>query len=162
MIGEEWRAIPGWEGHYEASSLGRVRSLERVDSAGRRVRGRVLSPSVRRSGYLHVLLWRGGRSETRYVHRLVTLAFVGPCPETLEVCHLDGDPGNNRIENLRYDTSSANHLDAVRHGTHHNASKTHCLNGHPFDDSNTHLAPSGQRVCRACNRMRMRKGRSAA
>lgn len=44
-------------------------------------------------------------------------AFVGPCPEGLEVCHLDGDPLNNRLSNLRYDTRSANNLDKVGHGT---------------------------------------------
>jgi DNA-binding transcriptional regulator YiaG len=51
------------------------------------------------------------------VHRLVLLAFVGPCPPGMEGCHNDGNPANNRIENLRWDTHDANMKDAIRHGT---------------------------------------------
>jgi len=53
----------------------------------------------------------------RQVHRLVLDAFVGPCPDGLEACHLDGDAGNNRVSNLRWDTSKANTDDMRRHGT---------------------------------------------
>jgi hypothetical protein len=51
-----------------------------------------------------------------YTHRLVLLAFVGPCPEGLEGCHNDGDPSNNRLDNLRWDTRESNMADQIKHG----------------------------------------------
>jgi hypothetical protein len=59
----------------------------------------------------------GGRSQTTAVHRIVLEAFVGPCPEGMECCHNDGNPRNNNVTNLRWDTRSANQMDSVRHGT---------------------------------------------
>lgn len=59
-----------------------------------------------------------GRSRTFKIHRLVLEAFVGPCPEGMECCHNDGDPANNHVGNLRWDTHRNNLADKVRHGTH--------------------------------------------
>lgn len=90
-------------------------------------------------------------------------AFVGPCPEGMEVCHNNGDCTDNRLENLRYDTKSANMLDRVRHGTHHNANKTQCLRGHLFTEENTKRTAKGGRACRTCiaQKQRRRKTRAA-
>lgn len=65
-------------------------------------------------------LYRGSRpSQTRFkVAVLVLLAFVGPRPKGMECCHNDGDPENNSLDNLRWDTHSSNVYDAIRHGTH--------------------------------------------
>ena len=51
------------------------------------------------------------------MHRLVMLAFVGPCPDGMEVCHKDGVSTNSLLSNLRYDTHVGNYVDAIRHGT---------------------------------------------
>lgn len=70
-----------------------------------------------RHGYPAVILSRDGRPSTRLVHRLVMEAFVGPRPPGLVCCHNDGNPANNHLSNLRYDTPSANQRDRALHGT---------------------------------------------
>src|SRR5690606_32157657 len=82
---------------------------------------------------------------------LVAAAFLGPRPEGSEVCHINGDPADNRVENLRYGSRSENVLDQVRHGVHNNARKTHCKNGHAFTPENTMRRSEGGRRCRTCN-----------
>lgn len=59
------------------------------------------------------------------MHRLVLEAFAGPCPEGLECCHNDGNPANNRLENLRWDTRQANMDVLLRHGTRRLGSRAH-------------------------------------
>lgn len=108
-MNEIWRSVIGWEGLYEVSDQGRVRSLRRDT--------RTMSPGRKGSGYLYVNLARGGARRTRHVHRLVLEAFVGPCPAGCETRHLDGDPANNRLENLAWGTSAENKQDQRRHGT---------------------------------------------
>lgn len=150
MDGEEWRAIPGYEGAYEVSSRGRVRSLDRVDSYGRRRRGKDRRLAKQRSGHLTVALSRDGENVSYGVHRLVLLAFVGPCPDGMECCHWNDVPWDNRLVNLRWDTRSANQLDSVRNGTQHLARVTHCPYGHEYTDENTYRYPGGNRACNTC------------
>ena len=118
---EQWRAIPGWEGTYEVSNLGRVRSVDRVvhfsDGRVRRYPATLRAAHTDGFGYLKVTLKGSGRNVRMLVHQAVALAWIGPRPDGLEVCHYDGDKANNRAANLRYDTRAANHADAVRHGT---------------------------------------------
>lgn len=148
---ETWLPIPGYAGTYEVSSLGRVRSFRRRNP-------RVLSQWVTRTGHLKVRI--GGRSETgRYVHQLVLSAFVGPRPEGMIARHLNGDPTDNRPENLAWGTHSENNYDAVRHGTHAESSRTHCKRGHEFSPENTR-EHDGTRFCRTCARDWMRKVRT--
>jgi hypothetical protein len=78
---------------------------------------RPLKPTAQHRGHLAVCLVRGGRKHTRHVHRIVLEAFVGPYPEGLECCHNDGDPANNRLDNLRWDTHQATMDDMLRNGT---------------------------------------------
>src|SRR3954454_19962452 len=75
-----------------------------------------LKPIGTRRGHLAVNLHRDGRKSRRYIHRLVLEAFVGPRPPRLVCCHWDGDPANNRLENLRWDTQKSNCDDMLRHG----------------------------------------------
>lgn len=115
---EHWRAIPGWEGHYEVSDQGRVRSLDRLVRHGRgdamrHRKGQLLQPGRKASGHLSVVL---GSSGSHDVHVLVLLAFVGPRPTGQEARHADDDPGNNRLCNLSWGTRSQNMYDAVRNG----------------------------------------------
>lgn len=150
---EVWAEIPDLVG-YEASDLGRIRSIDRVvnysnGGSGRYV-GQVMKLTVHRSGHLYVRLHR----RPHQAHRLVLLAFVGPCPEGMECCHRDGNPANNRLTNLRWDTLSANRLDRVRHGTHHFAKLTCCRRQHPLAEPNlvrSSLA-QGRRQCLSCHR----------
>lgn len=109
---------------------------------------RVLTPSVSR-GYHRVTLLRDGKRHHWMLHRLVLLTFVGPCPPGMEGCHNDDDKSNNALTNLRWDTSSANHLDRTRNGGNHNALKTHCPQGHPYTPDNTYMS-GGSRKCRTC------------
>ena len=124
MVKVEWRRIPGWTDLYEVSDDGRVRSLDRrivVPNpygvlAARTYAGRELKLFVTGKGYPSVKLSRPGqRPVTVYVHEAVTTAFLGPRPVSLETCHGNGVPSDNRLENLRYDTCRANALDAQRH-----------------------------------------------
>jgi hypothetical protein len=148
----EWRPIPGYEGLYEASDDGQVRSLPRRDWRGRVLSGRVLKTHRNSSGYPIVSLCTRGKPRTIYVHQLVAAAFIGPRPAGTETRHLDGDQLNNRAGNLVYGTASENKLDTVRHGTHPQSSKTHCPQRHEYDEANTYIAPDGGRACRTCGR----------
>lgn len=116
---EEWRDIPGYEGRYQVSNLGRVRSLDRrvpcCCGATRLMRGRVLKPaSSKRDPHLSVVLGHGAAGSL--VHKLVALAFLGACPVGQEVRHLDGNPQNNRADNLAYGTRTENILDVYHVG----------------------------------------------
>lgn len=159
---EEWRPIPGYEGTYEASTLGRIRALDRVTDRGRRWKGRIMTPVALRNGYLIVTLWRDGSQRTPLVHRLVLSAFVGEPQEGQEARHANGDRADNRIANLSWGTHSENQYDQVAHGTHHHASLDQCPSGHPYDDENTYVYPGRpHRGCRACRRENGRKWRAA-
>lgn len=152
-VAEEWRPVVGWESSYEISSLGRVRSLSRM-TASRPVNGRILKPqkNPRRNNYLHVRLSQGERGRTAKIHVMVAEAFLGERPDGCDIRHLDGDPTNNAVANLRYGTKSENMQDAIRHGTQHNASKTSCPRQHPYDEANTWVDQHGHRFCRECAR----------
>ena len=161
--GEHWKPVNGYEGIYEVSSHGRVRSLDRVvtrsDGKVYRYKGKVLSEGLsKRGGYRLVSLWDQGKGQTRHVHSLVAEAFIGTRPEGTEVCHNDGNPANNHLDNLRYGTPSENKLDQVLHGTHYNTAKTHCPRGHElFAENITRSAAKlGRRNCLACDRARAR------
>ena len=106
---EIWRPVPDWEGLYEVSNHGRVRSLDRIDARGRRWPGRIMQGSRDRTGwYTKVSLSFGQRIERPYVHRTVAEVFLGPCPPGMVVNHIDGDKTNNHIDNLEYLTHRAN------------------------------------------------------
>lgn len=154
-----WRRHPVHT-HYEASSDGRIRSVDHdtlrrnqhgwytVTYRGRELR---LSPMNKR-GYLG---FHTGDKRTRAVHRFVCEAFHGMPPAPgYEVLHVNGDCADNRSANLRWGTAAENQQDRVRHGRHHEANKTHCPSGHEYTEANTYRPPSSptERVCRACRR----------
>jgi hypothetical protein len=108
---EEWRDIEGFDGLYQVSSLGSVRSFRRSPD------GAILKPG-NTHGYMFVCLYKApGAKDQRYVAHLVADAFLGPKPDGMQVCHNDGDTKNNRLKNLRYDTPKKNSGDKVLHGT---------------------------------------------
>lgn len=152
-MSEQWLPIAGYEGIYEVSDLGRIRSLDRLDARGRRRTGRMRSARRQPSGHLTVSLCRDRSQRVFLVHHLVLLAFIGPRPAGMEGCHRNDIGDDNRLENLRWDTRSANALDCVRNGGHAMANKTHCPEGHPYTPANTYVYPAGNRACRECRRI---------
>lgn len=117
---EEWRRIPEYEGLYEVSDSGRVRSLDRIitDRIGRvrRLRGCILRPS-QVHGRPFVLLSKECEERNFRCAVLVARAFIGERPDGMELCHEDGNSANDRLDNLVYKTHQANMDDLQRHGT---------------------------------------------
>lgn len=108
---ETWRAIPGHEGWYEASSEGRVRAVQRPIRGGarcfREAYPLILTPLAYKKGYFKIQLGRcnGTRAKRReYLHRIIYRTFVGPIPSNRSINHVDGDKGNNRLANLELAT----------------------------------------------------------
>lgn len=116
-----WRSVPGYEGIYEVSSSGDVKSIARLIPRSRNgakaVPELIKKPVITRCGYLRVRLWKNGESKDWAVHRLVALAFIGPAPWGHEVCHANGVKTDNCIENLRWCTKEENCSDRKLHGT---------------------------------------------
>lgn len=121
---EEWRDVPGFEGLYQVSDLGRVRSLDRITPAGpggvgRAIRrGKILSPKVRPDGYLHAVLCEGGAKRYLLVSRMVASAWHG-APPTVKHEAAHGALGKkvNTPQNLRWATREENERDKIRDGT---------------------------------------------
>jgi hypothetical protein len=160
---EEWRPIAGFEASHEVSNLGRVRSIDRwtVAKDGRRTfrRGRLLTLTThKRGGYWVAVLNYPGVEKKATVHRLVCRAFNGEPFEGAVVRHLNGDPKDNRPENLKWGTCAENTADIIRHGRNHWLNKTECKYGHKFTDANTRrvITPTGGQIrnCRECARIR--------
>lgn len=151
---EQWRPIPGFNGHYEASDLGRVRSTDRIiafrGGGQRLLRGKPLRAAMDRYGYEHVVIYRDKRPISAKVHRLVLETFVGPRPDGMECCHKDGDPANNTLRNLRWGSHSSNVRDTIAHGNHNHANSPRCVRGHLLTGANLgQKRPAGRR-CRTC------------
>ena len=112
MEEEVWKPIPDYEGLYEASSEGRIRSVNRevAGKAGsvRILKGKVLKPAMTRDDYLQVQLCKGGEVKKFYVHRLVWMAFNGEIPDGYEVNHINEDKTNNKLENINLLTHKEN------------------------------------------------------
>lgn len=113
MLGEQWKTVAGYEGLYEVSDLGRVRSLDRLVAYKRTGgvmlrRGRLLAGALDKAGYAHLVLCKEGKQKTLYFSRLVAQAFV-PNPDNLpDVHHKDFDKTNNSSRNLVWTTHQQN------------------------------------------------------
>lgn len=116
-MSEVWRDITGYEGYYQVSSEGRVKSLERtfIDKSGRKqtVKERILKPGMDRGGYLIVDLCDGGKRKRFKVHRLVCQAFHDNPENKPCVNHIDENKTNNAASNLEWSTAKEN----CNHGT---------------------------------------------
>lgn len=157
---ETWLPIPGWDGCYEVSDLGHVRSLPRTvlgrNGVSQPVRGRMLAlcSNNRGQGYFVVHLKRNKARTPMTVHRAVLEAFRGPRAPGQVARHLDGDAKNNRLENLAWGTPSENSQDTLLHGQNEKANRTHCVRNHVLAEPNLTLQSlkTGHRGCLACHR----------
>lgn len=120
LMTEEWRDIPGYEGVYQASNLGRIKSLDVVMElrSGPFIhKGRVLKlRQGTTSPYLLVSLSNSGKRKMHLVHRLIALTYIENNDSKPEVNHINGNKFDNRPENLEWVTSSENKLHAYEQG----------------------------------------------
>jgi hypothetical protein len=117
---ENWKDIEGYEGMYQVSDLGRIRSLDRYVRNSKTMsikKGRVLKLHNHVNGYLRVSLCRDGSERYTMVHRIVANAFIGGQPgESFVVMHLNDCKKDNRAENLKWGTNQENSMDAYLKG----------------------------------------------
>ena len=122
---EVWKDIPGYEGHYQVSNFGRVKSVERISTTGQRLSEKVMKTCRDRGGYDFIGLWLDGRKKNFKIHRLVIETF-NPIDgmENLDCNHIDEDKTNNRLENLEWMTRKEN----LNYGAHNKKiSEAHSL-----------------------------------
>lgn len=112
---EEWREIPSTDGYYEASSLGRIRRVKRINGLPKNP-PKILKPTPKPDGYLAFTACFNSREKPMTVHKAVAEAFHGPRPEGMECCHKNGFQLNNASSNLRWGTKAENTADTRKHG----------------------------------------------
>ncbi|QOP49053.1 NUMOD4 domain-containing protein [Lacticaseibacillus paracasei] len=111
---EIWKDIEGYEGLYQVSDLDRVRSLDREDAQGRRIKGRVLVVSSNGKGYRQINLCQYGDVKHKFIHRLVAIAFLDNPNNLPEVNHKDENKANNVVSNLEWCSVIYNNMYGTR------------------------------------------------
>jgi len=162
--GEVWKKVSSAP-HVEVSNKGRARTLDRIvlrSSSPQKIHGQMLKGSVHESGHISISLKGGIGKDRDYLHRLIYEEFIGEIPDGQEVRHWNGNPADNRLENLLIGTRSDQRYDDVRNGVHRYAAKEFCKRGHrlvaPFLIERI-LEERGHRTCKPCNWATMRKTR---
>ena len=157
--GETWREVSGWDGAYEVSDLGNVRSTDRIihsSTGSRKLKGKPLKANRNPGGYRYVVLSKvGQKGVTCYIHALVARTFGAPGVGPV-IRHLDDDKENNCLSNLMFGTHRENTVDAIRNNKMppppRNESTTHCRSGrHPWVPGNILIQKyNDSRTCRQC------------
>jgi hypothetical protein len=146
-----WRDIPSFQGFYQVSGHGLVRSVDRNDIYGRPMLGQVVGQWLDRDGYKMVTLYVNSKKYRRYVHLLVLEAFHGPRPPALVGCHRFDQKHDNRVQSLYWGTRSQNMYDSYRNGRM--PEKTHCARGHLWVPANLKTeGKSGKTYCDICKK----------
>lgn len=112
---EIWKDINGYEGYYQISNKGNVRSVDRFDGVHDRI-GAVIKPNLKSNGYLQVGLRKHNKRKWVGVHRLVAIHFIDNLENKPQVNHIDGNKQNNTVENLEWVTAKENQQHAARIG----------------------------------------------
>lgn len=157
LIKRRWKWVVGYEGRYEVSSNGLVRSWLRTGKktgTPQPSKPKILKQQTDKDGYKRVTLTDSKKKEKLVqVHRIMLIAFEGDQP-ALVARHKDGVRDHNNIANLEWGTPKQNSADMMRHGNNKNANKTHCPAKHEYNKVNTRTDPkSGARFCRVCQRI---------
>ena len=126
---EIWKPVVGYEGFYEVSSYGRVRSVDHYADTGikhserRLITGHILKQAARRGGYLSVDLSRENHVKTILVHKIVATAFLEKQEQHTQVNHINCNKRDNRVENLEWCTGAENRVHAKLNGLYYNPNK---------------------------------------
>lgn len=123
---EIWKDVKDYEGYYQVSNLGRVRSLDRYikqknrykKQINRFIKGKLLTSSKDCNGYIHIILYKNKKYKIFRVHQLVAQTFIINPKNLPEVNHIDGNKENNCVDNLEWITRTENRLHAYRIGLH--------------------------------------------
>lgn len=113
MTVEKWKDVIGYEGLYQISNMGQIKSFHR---RWRKYSSKILNPSLK-NGYPFMCLFKNNKKNPCYIHRLILETFHGPCPMGQECLHKDGNRQNNILDNLEWGTRLQNILDSINHGT---------------------------------------------
>lgn len=118
-ICETYKDIPGYEGYYQVSNIGNVRSISHytrnnINGGQRYTKGRVLAQYKMPNGYMQVSLSKNEKREKQYVHRLVANTFINNENNKTDVNHIDGDKNNNTVENLEWVSHKDNQIHMVK------------------------------------------------
>lgn len=115
---EIWKDIPNYEGLYQASNFGRIKSIQYFNHANNKIypREKILKPILNEKGYCRVDLSKSGESKRHRVHRLVAKTFLPNPYNLLEVNHIDGNKQNNNVNNLEWCSRSHNMKEACKLG----------------------------------------------
>lgn len=123
---EFWKWIPGYEGLYKVSSLGRVKSVKRVDHSGHLRESKYLTACKINQTHFAVCLVKNRKRKFRYVSDLVLSTFIGPRPKDKQARHFpDRNTANNKLNNLSWATPKRNQRDRIVHGTANRGEKVH-------------------------------------
>jgi hypothetical protein len=149
-----WRPVLGYEGFYEVSGAGQVRSLPRTitypTGRVRTYRGQLMEQKPDRRGRRCVKLTLNGQPTMRYVSVLALEAFHGPRPEGTEAAHRNDNASDDRIGNLHWTSHQINCFERTANGRDADANKTHCKHGHAFTEENTRVRIEGSTIGRIC------------
>jgi hypothetical protein len=122
-MNEIWKNIPAYEGMYQVSNLGRVKTVARevknTAKSFRKLEEKIHTPCDNGNGYKYVTLSMSRVRSNYYIHRIVAEVFLCNCFELLEVNHIDGNKANNRVDNLEWCTRSENAKHAHKSGLNH-------------------------------------------
>lgn len=156
---ETWKPVVDWEGLYEVSDAGRIRSIARINPRNKQIMGGgLIKPIMGSRKYLVINLSKTGQRKQYFVHKLVLEAFISKRPEGCHACHNDGNTVNNQLNNLRWDTVKNNHSDKKKHGTHQYGERIG--NSKLTEDIVRYIRQNKLKPCEARNRFKLSKTNS--